>query len=169
MTAMTKSRPIITIARADAYLASALRLLMWLFDVMLRLTLSGRSARLQRLLSRAERAVECALFLRAVALYGPPPSRRPRPAWAPHGFRRNRRSAGAFFKSVGIRARKASVLERVFALIEALTHPSRAVAYFLKQICRGLRGSHLVAVCPSALLLASCAAIAPSCADCDTS
>jgi hypothetical protein len=46
------------------------------------------------------------------------------------------------------------------ALIDALAHPQSAVAYFLKQICAGLRGSALVAVAPPAHALESIALIA---------
>ena len=58
-------------------------------------------------------------------------------------------------KSVGIRARKATALARLMALIDALVQPESAIAYFFKQICAGLRGSRLVAIAPPALALES--------------
>ncbi len=122
----------------------------WLLGIILRIGATGRGARLKHMLSRAERGVECILFLKAVALYGPPPQRRRHPRSAPHGFRRVVRKSGSFFHSVNIRARKAKALDRVLALIDALTRPERAVAYFLKQICKGLRLSGLVPVAPPA-------------------
>jgi hypothetical protein len=147
---MTHAQPIITASRVEAYVASALRLLGWLLGVILRIGASGRGARLKHVLSRAERAVECILFLKAVALYGPPPQRRRHPRAAPHGFRRIVRKGGSFFRSVKIRAHKAGALTRVLALIDALTRPARAVAYFLKQICKGLRLAGLLPVAPPA-------------------
>lgn len=157
---MTQSEPIITTARVDAFFASALRFLMWLFGAMLRLPAARRSTRLQRLLSLAERAVECVLFLKAVALYGPLPRRRRHPHAAPRGFRRKPGNRRSFMKSVRIRARKAGAFARIFALIEALTHPQAAVAYFYKQICKGLRGGRFVASAPPADALAHDALVA---------
>jgi hypothetical protein len=54
------------------------------------------------------------------------------------------------------------------ALLEALTHPQSAVAHFFKQICRGLRGSRLVAVAPPTDALAR-NAFGAACASCDSS
>lgn len=148
---MTQAQPIIiTTARVDAYFASALRLLGWLFGVIMRLPRTGRSARLKRLLSRAERTVECVLFLKAVTLYGPLPARRRCPRFAPRGFRRKLGNPRSFMKSARIRARRAGALARAIALIDALVRPQSGVAYFFKQICAGIRGSSLVAVAPPA-------------------
>jgi hypothetical protein len=163
----TQLQPIITTLRVEAYVASALRLLSWLLGALLRIRPSGRGARLKHVLSHAEFAVECILFLKAVALYGPPPQRRPHPRSTPPGFRRSASNRRAFFKSAKIRARNAGPIARVMALFDALTHPESAVAYFFKQICRGLRSASLVAVAPPALVLAHEARIA--CASCDTS
>ena len=99
--------PPITASRVEAYIASALRVLGWLFGAIVRFNLTGRSARLKHVLSRAERIVEQILFLKAVALYGPPPQRRARnPRAAPPGFGRAVRSPASFLRSVNIRARK---------------------------------------------------------------
>ena len=150
---MTHAQPIITASRVEAYVASALRLLGWLLGVILRIGARGRSVRLKHLLSRAELAVECIIFLKAVALYGPPPQRRRYPRSTPRGFRRAASSQRSFFRSVKIRARKSAPLARILALLDALAHPERAVAYFLKQICKGLRLSRLIPVAPSAAAL----------------
>ncbi len=147
---MTQAQPIITASRVEAYVASALRLLGWLLGAILRIGARGRSVRLKRLLSRAELAVECILFLKAVALYGPPPQRRRHPRSTPRGFRRTTSDRRSFFRSVKIRACRSAPLARILALIDALTRPERAVAYFLRQICRGLRLSRLIPVAPSA-------------------
>jgi len=150
---VTQVQPIITTSSVEAYVASALRVLSWLFGTILRLNLTGRSVRLRHLLSRAERAVESILFVKAVAIHGLPTLRRRYPGSAPCGFRRVARSGASLFRSVKIRARKASVLTRVLALIDALTSPERAVAYFLKQIRKGLRLFGLVAAEPPAAVL----------------
>jgi len=148
---MSEAKLIITESRVEAYIASALRVLGWLTGVILRLNAAGRSLRLGRALSLAERGVECTLFLKAVALYGPPPQRRrAHPRSTPKGFRRAASNSGSFFRSANIRARKAKPLARVLALVEALMKPERAVAYFFKQICKGLRLTRLVLVAPAA-------------------
>lgn len=145
---------LITEHRAGAYVASALRLLSWLLNAILRAGLTGRSMRLQRLLNRAESAVEQTLFLKAVARYGPRPKLRHHPRAAPPpGIRRVARDGRSFFRSVKIRARTGSPLMRVLALIDALTRPERAIAYFLKQMRKGLRLSGLVVAAPPALML----------------
>ncbi len=148
---MSGAKLIITESRVEAYVTSALRVLAWLTGVILRLNGAGRSLSLRRALSLAERGVECALFLKAVALHGPPPQRRrPHPRSTPKGFRLAASYSGSFFRSANIRARKAGPLARVLALVEALTKPERAVAYFFKQICKGLRRTRLVLVAPAA-------------------
>ncbi len=168
MPRVTQSKPLITTARVEAYAASALRLLCWLFGALLRLGPSGRSASLKHLLSHTEGAVECILFLKAVALYGPPPQRGPHPRSMPRGFRRRTKNSRRFFKSAKIRARKAGPIARVIALFDALARPETAVGYFFKQICKGLRLSGLVAVAPPTLGIV-CAPPAAAAAFCDTS
>lgn len=149
---MPQPKPIITASRVEAYFASALRLLGWLLGAVLRGGWRGSGARLKHVLSRAELAVECILFLKAVTLYGPPPrGRAPHPRSTPPGFRRVSTPPRRFFKRANIRAgRKAGALARVLALLDALTRPQRAVAYFFKRICKGLRLSRLVLAAPSA-------------------
>lgn len=160
---VTQAQPIITTARVEAYVASALRLLGWLLRVILRLNPAGRSVRLKHVLSRVECIVECILFLKAVAAYGPPPQRKHHPRAAPKGFRRNQgRRLPLFFKGAGVRARKAGALKRVCALIDALARPERAVAYFFKRICNGLHLARLTPVAPAADALDRDALIAAS-------
>jgi hypothetical protein len=167
MPRMTQPQPIITTVRVEAYVASALRLLGWLLGALLRIRPAGRGARLKHGLSRAEVAVESILLLKAVARYWAPPQRRVHPRATPPGFRRSARNRRAFFKRAKIRAVKARPIARVVALFDALTRPESAVAYFFKQICKGLRSASLVAVAPPALVLADEALVA--CASCDTS
>jgi hypothetical protein len=74
-----------------------------------------------------------------------------------------------FFRSARIRAGKhASALTRVLALLKALAHPERAVAHFLKQLCKGTRLTGLVAAAPRADPLAG-EVYAIACAISDTS
>jgi hypothetical protein len=152
LAAMTQAKPIITASRVEAYVASALRLLGWLLGAVLRGGWKGRGARLRHILSRAELAV-----LKAVVLNGPPPRRRgPHPRSTPPGFARVSATRRLFFKRANIRAGKnAGVVARVLALINALAHPERAVAYFFKRICNGLRLAGLVPVAPCADPLAA--------------
>lgn len=148
---MPQPKPIITASRVEAYFASALRLLGWLLGAMLRGGWKGKGARLRHLLSRAELAVECILFLKAMVLYGPlPRPRAPHPRSTPPGFRRISTRGTLFFKRARVRAKKAGAIARVLALLYALARPERAVAYFLKRICKGLRLSRLVLAAPPA-------------------
>jgi hypothetical protein len=48
----------------------------------------------------------------------------------------------------------------VFALLDALQHPARAIAYFLKRIRKGLRARRLLIAAPVAEAILS--AITPS-------
>ena len=156
---MKQKHPPLTQTRIEAYVASALRLLGWLLVFILRAGASGRGARLKHMLSRAEHGVECILFLKAVLRYGPPPNWRHRWRLPPPGFRRTRTPRmPLFYKNANIRARKAGALQRVLALIDALARPERAIGYFFKRICNGLRMSRLVAAAPPADALASLAA-----------
>lgn len=142
---MKQAQPIVTSARVEAYIASALRLLWWLLGAVLRFGLTGRSAKLRQTLCLAERAVESTLFLKAVALHGQAVRRRGRRRVCRPQYRR----LALFFKGARVRARKASALTRILALIDSLLNPERAVGYFLKRICKGLRYTKLVAL-PSA-------------------
>jgi hypothetical protein len=146
---MKPALPPLNQTRVEAYVASALRFLGWLLGVILRLGATGRGAKLKHMLSRAERAVECILFLQAVVRFGPPPRPLRRARSTPRGFRRaSGQRFSLFFKGAKVRARKARALHRVLALFDALARPERAIAYFFKRICSGLRLSHLVAVAP---------------------
>lgn len=159
-----KHQPLITESRVEAFTASALRFVCWLFGVIVRFGLTGKSHKLCELLRHAERAVECTLFLRAVARFGPAPKQRMhRPASAPPGFRVVRATLTLFYKRANIRARKASVIERVLALIDALQKPERAILYFLKRILKGLRGRRLVIAAPGADAFFSALAPCPQC------
>ncbi|MGD9965649.1 MAG: hypothetical protein AB7T59_03955 [Hyphomonadaceae bacterium] len=147
---MPRTQPTSTDRRVEAYFASALHVLGWLFGAILRGGWPGRGKRLKHLLSRLEHAVECILFLKAASLFGPaPPKRTRRPYSAPPGFRRVVGCRHFFFKRVGIRAgRRAGPLARVRALIEALTSPGAAVAHFVKCIRAGLRRQRLIPIAP---------------------
>ncbi|MBL8545130.1 MAG: hypothetical protein JNL81_01625 [Hyphomonadaceae bacterium] len=142
--------PLLTEARVEAFSASALRFVCWLFGLIASFGFSGRSKKLGDLLRHAERTVELTLFLHAVARFGPLPSKKHRPALAPDGFRIARSRGQLFYKRANIRARKAGVIDRVFVLLDALQHPERAIAYFLKRIRKGLRGARLIIAAPAA-------------------
>lgn len=118
--------------------------MLWVFGVIVRLGLTGRSKKLGATLRQAERAVELSLFLQAVALLGPQQRKKHRHFAAPSGFRVTRSNGALFYKRAHIRARKANAIARIFALIDALQHPERAIAYFLKRIAKGLRSRRLV-------------------------
>lgn len=167
---MPQAQPIITTVRVEAFIASAFRLLFWLMGAVMRRAPSDPPARLKTLLSFAEATVERLLFLKAVTLYGPLPQHKTHPTSTAPGFRRVRiRRARLFFRGAKIRARCASALCRVLALIDALTRPHRAVAYFLKQICNGLALTHHVAVAPPAHPLGASVIVAAEGVRLDTS
>lgn len=154
-------QPLITESRVEAFTASALDFVCWVFGVIVRFGFTGQSRKLRELLRQAKRAVEHTLFLRAVALLGPLPSKKQRPHSAPPGFRAARATLTLFYKRANIRARKASVIDRVFALLDALQNPERAVAYFFKRIAKGLRGRRLIIAAPIADALLSAPASFP--------
>ncbi|MEZ5971986.1 MAG: hypothetical protein R3C31_09295 [Hyphomonadaceae bacterium] len=140
--------PLLTETRVEAFTASALRFVCWVFGLIARWGFTGQSRKLRDVICTAERAVERTLFLHAVARLGPLPSRKPRPASAPRGFRVKRSRGQLFYKRANIRARKAHIIDRVFALLDALQNPERAIAYFLKRVRKGLRGRRLVIAAP---------------------
>ncbi|MCX7360097.1 MAG: hypothetical protein NT015_18405 [Alphaproteobacteria bacterium] len=155
--------PLLSDTRVEAYSASALRFVCWVFGVLARWGFSGRSQKLRDTLHRAERAVELTLFLHAVARLGPLPNKKRRPISTPTGFRVTFSRGHLFYKRANIRARKASAPDRVFALLDALQHPDRAIAYFLKRIRKGLRSRRLVVAAPIAeALFSACVAARPT-------
>ncbi len=158
---MKHHQPLLTQTNAEAFTASALDFVFWLFGVIVRLGLTGRSKKLGDALRHAERAVELSLFLNAVALLGPLPQKKHRPGAAPSGFRVARSTLALFYKRANIRARKANAIERIFALIDALQHPERAISYFLKRIAKGLRARRLVITAPIADAFFCATAIVP--------
>ncbi|MEQ1819679.1 MAG: hypothetical protein ABL871_13820 [Terricaulis sp.] len=135
--------------------------MLWVFGVIVRLGLTGRSKKLSATLRHAERAVELTLFLHAVALLGPLPRKKHRHFAAPPGVRIARSNGALFYKRANIRARKANAIERIFALIDALQHPERAISYFLKRIAKGLRSRRLVLAAPIADAFFSAPALFP--------
>jgi hypothetical protein len=153
--------PLLTETRVEAFTASALRFVCWIFGLIARHGFSGQSRKLRDVLRTAERTVELTLFLRAVARFGPLPTRKPRPAAAPPGFRVKISRGRLFYKRANIRAGKAHIIDRIFALLDALQHPERAIAYFLKRIRKGLRARRLVIVAPVADAFSSALAAFP--------
>lgn len=135
--------------------------MLWVFGVIVRLGLTGRSKKLGDVLRHAERAVELSLFLNAVALIGPMQRKKHRHFAAPPGARIARSTGALFYKRANIRARKANAIERIFALIDALQRPERAIAYFLKRIAKGLRSRRLTIAAPIADALFSAPALFP--------
>jgi len=166
---LKKLPPPLTKARAEAFSSSALRFVCWLFGLIVRTGFSGRSRKLRDVIRTAERAVELTLFLHAVARFGPLPHRRPsRPASAPPGIRVKATRSQLFYKRANIRARKAHVIDRVLALLDALQNPEHAITYFPKRIRKGLRGRSLVIAAPVPWALAFTLAL-PSSATLDSS
>ncbi|MEQ1492834.1 MAG: hypothetical protein ABL932_19995 [Terricaulis sp.] len=146
-----KHQPLlITESRVEAFTASALHIVCWLFGIIVRHGFSGRSRKLREALSHAERLVERTLFLHAVAHMGPLPNRKPHRISARTGFRVAHSHGHFFYKRANVRARKAGIIDRVFALLDALQTPERAIAYFLKRIRKGLRSRRLVIAAPAA-------------------
>jgi hypothetical protein len=137
--------------RIEAFAAS---LVVWLLA--LARDLATRQFDIRHAVKRAERAVECVLFLMAVRRVPPPTSkltyvRR----GAPPGFRRRSKTSRLLFKHARVRVH-GSILHRLARLIEALAHPERYVARFLKLLRTGsLRGSRLILISPRASAVTS--------------
>lgn len=153
--------PLLTETRVEAFTASALRFVCWVFGLIVRCGFSGQSRKLRDILRTAERAVELTLFLHAVARLGPLPNKKRRHAAAPPGFRLAHSRGQLFYKRANIRARKANIIDRVFALLDALQNPERAIAYFLKRIRKGLRSRRLIIAAPIAEAVFSAQTPAP--------
>ena len=141
--------------RIDAFSASALLWLAWLAAVIASLGAPRRSRLLKRFVKRLERAGECTIFLHATQRLRRPPRRRA-PEAAP-GFRRRRSGLRLFMKSARVRARHASLRERIDPIIAALENAAPYVARFIKRLRRGLCGFHFVAAAPPATPCASIA------------
>ena len=113
-----------------------------------------------RVMKRAERAVECVLFLIAVRRATPPQT--PKLTYirrsAPPGFRRRKKTSRLLFKHARVRLRTGGILQRLARLIAALANPERYVARFSKLLSGGcLRGSRLIIIAPRASPVASLA------------
>jgi hypothetical protein len=113
---------------------------------------------LRRVMKRAERAVECVLFLMAARNAVPPPASAQRVYLrrsAPPGFRRRSKTSRLLFKHARVRLRTGGILQRLARLISALATPQRYVARFSKLLGTGLRGSRLIAISPRASAVTS--------------
>lgn len=112
---------------------------------------------LHRAVKRAERAVECLLFLMAARLVVIPRKRDVSIIRrnAPSGFRRRCKRSKLFFKHARARLRVGGCYQRIARLITVLAKPARYVRRFLKLLQKGLRGSRLLAVDPPAHALSA--------------
>ena len=157
---MTQPLPPLTKDLIDAFAASAVAWAVRLLGVLFAPSATRRQRLLQRFVNHLERSVEAIIFLKAVRLFGPPPQRRPRrPRSTPPGFRRTRGGLHLFLKSARIRARNASLIERVARLLEALAQSGRYVAHYMKRLAAGL---HFGGIAPSDPPAATLGADAPT-------
>jgi hypothetical protein len=139
--------------RIEAFTAS---LVVWLLA--LARDLIAHPFDLRRVMKRAERAVECVLFLMAARSVVPPPPSAHRVYLrhsAPPGFRRRKKTSRLLLKHTRVRVRGGSILQRLARLIEALASPERHVARFLKLLRSGLRGARFIMASPRASAVAS--------------
>jgi len=116
---------------------------------------------LRRVMKRAERAVECVLFLMAVRNIVPPPPSAKRTYLrrsAPSGFRRRANTSRLLFKYARVRLRSGGILQRLARLISALAYPEHYIARFSKLLSTGsLRGPRLIMIAPRASAVTSLA------------
>ncbi len=161
---MTQTRPPLSKDTIEAFAASAVAWAVRLLGVLVAPGADRRRRLMRRFLNHIERAVECIVFLWAVersrlgeaeaslrqSLVGPTPRRTRRPRSVPPGFRRTMGSRRLFWKCARIRARGADALTRVARLLEALAHPERYIARFMRRLANGVRFSQLVACAPPA-------------------
>src|SRR5262245_23448554 len=150
MAPMTNALPPLTKDLIDAFAASAVAWAVRLLGVLFAPRAVRRQRLLGRFVSRLERAVEAIIFLKAVRLMGPPPRPCARPRSAPRGFRRTRGSFYHLLKSARIRARSASLTDRIGRLFEALAHSGRYVAHYMKRLAAGLHFGGIIPCAPPA-------------------
>ena len=148
MGAMTHALPPLNQARLEALAASAIAWLVRLLGVLTALSAARRRRLMRRFLNHIERAVECIIFLKAVARLGPASRRRSHPRSVPAGFRRTLGSRRLFWKSARIRARGADAFTRIARLLEALANPQPFIARFMRRFSSGVSFHHLVPCAP---------------------
>src|SRR5262245_15582316 len=148
MRLMTHALPPLTKAVLEALAASAIAWLVRLLGVLTALGAARRRRLMRRFLNYIERAVECIIFLKAVARLGPSPRRRRHPRSVPPGFRRTMGSRRLFWKSARIRARGADAFTRIARLLEALANPEVYVGRFMRRFTSGVSFHHLVPCAP---------------------
>jgi hypothetical protein len=163
---MTNALPPLTKDLIDAFAASAVAWAVRLLSVLFAPSAARRQRLLRRFVNHLERCVEAIIFLKAVRRFGPPPQRRPRrPRSTAPGFRRTRGGLHLFLKSARMRARNASLIERVARLLEALAHSGRYVAHYMKRLAAGLHFGGLIPCAPPVVALAADAPVALAYAD----
>ena len=157
MRPMTHALPPLTKDLLEALAASAIAWAVRLLGVLTAPGAERRRRLMRRFLNHIERAVECIIFLKALARFGPVPRKSRRPRSLPPGFRRTMGSRRLFWKSAGIRARGAHALARVARLLEALANPEPYIARFMRRLTNGVNFFHLIPCAPPA---AACASLA---------
>jgi hypothetical protein len=158
MRRMTHTPPPLTKDLIEAFAASAVAWLVRLLGVVLDPSAPRRRRRLIAFVRHIERCVECIIFLKAVHAFGLAPRRRSRqPRSIPTGFRCTKGNPRLLWKSARIRARGASLVDRVVRLLEALTDWGVYVARFMKRLINGLCFGRLVPSAPPGVALAATA------------
>jgi hypothetical protein len=157
MRLMTHALPPLNQAGIEALAASAIAWMVRLLGVLTALGATRRRRLMRRFLNHIERAVECIIFLKAVARLGPSPRRRRHPRSVPKGFRRTLGSRRLFWKSARIRARGADAFTRIARLLEALANPQPFIARFMRRFSTGVSFHHLVPCAPPGEALVSLA------------
>jgi hypothetical protein len=151
---MKHALPPLTKDLIDAFAASAVAWAVRLLGVLFAPSAARRQRLLRRFVNHLERCVEAIIFLKAVRQFGPPPQPRPhRPRSTPPGFRRTRGGLHLFLKSARIRARNASLIDRIARLLEALADSGRHVAHYVKRLAAGLHFGGIVPSDPPAATL----------------
>ncbi|MBK8544019.1 MAG: hypothetical protein IPL62_10960 [Caulobacteraceae bacterium] len=146
---MKHDPPLLTQSRAEAFTASALDFVLWVFGIIIRLGLTGRSKKLGDVLRHAERAVELGLFFA-----------RRRAAWAtaeeapalcgPAALASCDPQAHSSTNASHPRAKPTPSNASSRSSTRCST-PERAIAYFLKRIAKGLRSRRFVIAAPIAV------------------
>jgi hypothetical protein len=148
--------PPLTKHLVDAFIASATLWLIRLLGLLFNPRAQYKARRFTRLVQFAERWVEHILFIAAAERLGTILGRRRTPtqriARRP-GFRIAVGKNRLLWKSARLKLRGRDLIARIARLIEALTHPERYIAHYMKRLTRGLCFRRLIACAPAAIAL----------------
>jgi len=135
---MQTNQPLISQDRTAAFAAVFLPWLAWLQHFALKLGTPRRSRGLSRRVRSDERPCENIVFLMAVARVRAPRRGARRPASIPAAFKRTHPHLRRFNRHGRIRLRRASLVDRLQRLVDAMAAPERYIERYIPTLRRGI-------------------------------